>query len=111
MEARNHADSLIHSVEKNLKEFGEKIPADQKGQIEADIKALKDVLDSEDAEVIKAKTEALTQSSMKLGEAMYKAQQDAAQPGAETGNAAGTANGETVVDADFEEVDGDKKDK
>ncbi len=111
VEARNHADGLIHSVEKNLGEFGDKIPADQKSQIENDIKALKDMLESGDGEVIKAKTEALTQSSMKLGEAMYKAQQEAGvQPGADAASSA-SANDETVVDADFEEVDGDKKGK
>ncbi|HXP97945.1 MAG TPA: molecular chaperone DnaK [Telmatospirillum sp.] len=117
VEARNHADSLVHSTEKNLAEFGDKVPADQKAKIEADVKALKDVLDSEDAETIKSKTEALTQSAMKLGEAMYKAQQEGAQPGAADPTAAGPGaaghahGGDGVVDADFEEVDGDKKDK
>ena len=114
VEARNHADALIHSTEKNLTEHGDKVPADQKAQIETDIKALKDVLDAGDAATIKAKTETLTQSAMKLGEAMYKAEQAAAASGG--GEAAGGANaggpgGETVVDADFEEVDGDKKGK
>ncbi|HLN24109.1 MAG TPA: molecular chaperone DnaK [Patescibacteria group bacterium] len=114
IEARNHADALIHTTEKNVVEFGDKVPADQKAQIESDLKALKDVLDCGDAAVIKAKTEALLQSSMKLGEAMYKAQQDAPDAGAAgAGAQAGGqhAGGETVVDADFEEVDGDKKDK
>jgi len=116
VEARNHADGLIHATEKNLKEYGEKVPADQKAQIETDVQALKDVLDSGDAETIKAKTEALMQSSMKLGEAIYKAQQDGeAQPGADTGHGDhGHAHGKAddgVVDADFEEVESDKKDK
>jgi len=116
VEARNHADGLIHATEKNLKEYGEKVPADQKGQIETDVQALKDVLDSGDAESIKAKTEALMQSSMKLGEAIYKAQQDGeAQPGADAGHGDhGHAHGKAddgVVDADFEEVESDKKDK
>jgi molecular chaperone DnaK len=112
VEARNHADGLIHTTEKNLKEFGDKVPADQKGQIEADLKAVKDVLESGDAAVIKAKTDALMQSSMKLGEAMYKAQQDGASPHAGASGEAGSAGqaSEGVVDADFEEVDGDKKD-
>ena len=112
VEARNHADGLVHSTEKNLKEFGDKVPADQKTKIEADVKALKDVLDSGDAELIKSKTEALTASAMKLGEAMYKAQQEGAQGAGDAG--AGTAHGQNadgVVDADFEEVDADKKDK
>jgi len=114
VEARNHADGLIHTTEKNLSEYGDKVPADQKAQIETDVKALKDVLDSGDSEAIKAKTEALMQSSMKLGEAIYKAQQEGgAQPGAEAadqGHAHGAAQ-DGVVDADFEEVDSDKKDK
>jgi molecular chaperone DnaK len=117
IEARNHADGLIHATEKSLAEYGDKVGAAEKSQIEADIKALKDVLDSEDAAAIKAKTDALTQSAMKLGEAMYKAQQGEAggpqpdvggQPGGEQPKAGGN---EKVVDADFEEVDGDKKGK
>jgi len=114
VEARNHADGLIHTTEKNLTEYGDKVPADQKAQIETDVKALKDVLDSGDSDVIKAKTEALMQSSMKLGEAIYKAQQDGAQPTGDAGQAGGHAHGHAddgVVDADFEEVDSDKKDK
>jgi molecular chaperone DnaK len=113
VEARNHADGLIHSTEKSLSEHGDKVEAAQKSQIEADVAALKAVLDSGDAETIKAKTDALAQSSMKLGEAMYKAQ--AENPGAAGGAAgAGEAAGKAqdgVVDADFEEVDPDKKDK
>jgi molecular chaperone DnaK len=118
VEARNHADALVHTTEKNLVEFGDKVPADQKAKIEADLAALKEVLDAGDAETIKSKTEALMQSSMKLGEAMYKAQQDGPQPGSAADPAAGgpgaagnAHGGEGVVDADFEEVDGDKKDK
>jgi molecular chaperone DnaK len=118
VEARNHADGLIHATEKNLKEFGDKVGAAEKAKIESDITALKDLLDSGDAAEIKAKTDALAQSAMKLGEAMYKAQQEgaAAGPGAAPGGSAG-GSGEGgpakdgVVDADFEEVDGDKKPK
>ncbi len=105
VEARNHADGLIHTTEKNLTEFGDKVPADQKSQIETDLKALKDVLDSGDAAAIKAKTDALMQSSMKLGEAMYKAQQDGAPAdGAAQGAEGGHQADDGVVDADFEEV-------
>jgi len=118
VEARNHADGLIHATEKSLKEFGDKIGAAEKGKIESDLAALKEVLDSGDAAAIKAKTEALSQAAMKLGEAMYKAQQEGgaaagAEPGPESGaqgNAGGAAK-DGVVDADFEEVDGDKKPK
>ncbi|MGE5504315.1 MAG: Hsp70 family protein, partial [Actinomycetota bacterium] len=114
VEAKNHADSLVHTTEKNLKEYGDKLPAELKGQVEADVAALRGVMDGEDVEAIKAKTEALMQSSMKLGEAMYKAQEAAGGADAQAGGAqqAGPAGGDsTVVDADFEEVDGDKKHK
>ncbi|MGE5546570.1 MAG: Hsp70 family protein, partial [Solirubrobacterales bacterium] len=108
VEARNHADGLVHTTEKNLKEFGDKVPAALKSEIERDVQAVKDVLDSGDAEAIKAKTDALMQSSMKLGEAMYKAQEAA---GGAEGAAAADKGDSSVVDADFEEVDGDKKHK
>ncbi|MDR3440712.1 molecular chaperone DnaK [Telmatospirillum sp.] len=117
VEARNHADGLVHTTEKNLKEFGDKVSADQKAKIEADLKALQDVLESGDGDLIKSKTEALTASSMKLGEAMYKAQQEGAQPAGPADAAASAAGAhpqgaaDGVVDADFEEVDSDKKDK
>jgi molecular chaperone DnaK len=113
IEARNHADSLIYSTEKSLGEYGDKIGAEDRSAIEQAVSDLRGVLDSEDVDDIKAKTEALAQASMKLGEAMYKAQADGAdggdggdgQPGAQK-----TADGDdTVVDADFEEVDDDKK--
>jgi len=116
VEARNHADSLVHSTEKSLKEFGDKVDAGLKADVERDVAALKAVMDGDNPDEIKAKTEALMQSSMKLGEAMYKAQEAAG--GADAG-AAGGAHGAqahggqdgTVVDADFEEVDSDKKGK
>ena len=115
IEARNHADGLAHTTEKSLKEFGDKAPAEMKAEIEKDLAALKSVMDGEDAEAIKAKTEALMQSSMKLGEAMYKAQEAAGGPEAGAAgpeaHGGGQAHGDKVVDADFEEVDGDKKGK
>ena len=110
VEARNHADALIHTTEKTLKDNGDKVAASDKEAIEAAIKELKDVLDSNDAEKIKAKTENLTQVSLKLGEALYKQQQEAAAAGAAAGSgeeapkAEPSSDGETVVDADFEEV-------
>jgi molecular chaperone DnaK len=106
IEARNHADSLIYSTEKSLKEYGDKVGAAEKTAIEQAVVDLKGVLDSEDAEAISAKTDALAQAAMKLGEAMYKAQ-------AETGESGGepppSQAGEGVVDAEFEEVDDDRK--
>ncbi|CUW37800.1 chaperone Hsp70, co-chaperone with DnaJ [Magnetospirillum sp. XM-1] len=116
IEARNHADGLIHTTEKSLKEFGDKAGAELTGAIEKDIAALKSVMEGDDVEAIKAKTETLMQTSMKLGEAMYKAQEAAG--GADAGAAGAGAQGggsasgdDKVVDADFEEVDGDKKGK
>ena len=120
VEARNTADSLIHSSEKNLKEYGDKVSDDDRKAIEDAVQGLKDVLEDEDAEAeaIAAKTESLSEAAMKLGEAMYKAsQEENAVPeespgeGGGEGSGDGADNGEagdgTVVDADFEEVDPD----
>ena len=111
IEARNHADALIHETEKLLKENGDKIGTSEKESIEKAVQDLKDVLDSNDAEKIKDKTNALTQASLKLGEAMYKQSADAsAATGANTTGSTADGNSEskpaddTVVDADFEEV-------
>lgn len=108
VDAKNKAESLIHATEKNIKDLGDKVSASDKEKIEADIKALKDVLESGDVEKINAKSEALMQSSMKIGEALYKAQQEsAAQAGAQQAGAEEAASAkpdEDVVDADFEEV-------
>ena len=108
VEVRNVADSLVYQTEKSLAEHGDKLPAGDKTQIETDVAALKTALEGNDAGDIKAKTEALSQSSMKLGEAVYKASQDEAA-GPDMGDATdGKAADENVVDADFEEVDDDK---
>src|SRR6202140_1450491 len=77
VEAKNHADGLIHTTEQTLTEAGDKVPASEKEPVQAAIQSLKDVVGSDDVEQIKAKTEALAQVAMKLGESMYKAQQDA----------------------------------
>jgi molecular chaperone DnaK len=107
VEARNQGDALVHSTEKALSEHGDKVGADEKTAIEAAAAALKEALKGDDVEDIKAKTNTLAQASMKLGEAMYKAQQagDAASDAAADGAKPAEDN---VVDADFEEVD-DKK--
>jgi molecular chaperone DnaK len=102
VEARNQAEGLIHSTEKSLAEFGSKVSAADKSAIETAIADLKAVVDSGDAEDIKAKTNTLAQASMKLGEAMYAASQAGA-------DAKPSTEGEDVVDADFEEVKDDKK--
>jgi molecular chaperone DnaK len=111
IEARNQGDALVHSTEKALGEHGDKVDASQKTAIEAAVAALKEAVKSDDVEDIKAKTNALAQASMKLGEAMYKAQQGEAGAAPEGGDANAAAGGadDNVVDADFEEVDDQKK--
>lgn len=102
IEAKNHADALIHTTEKALAEHGDKVGAAEKSAIEAAIADLTSELEGENAEAIAAKTQTLMQASMKLGEAMYQAQQGT--PGAE----AGAAADDGVVDAEFEDVSNDK---
>ena len=112
VDVKNQADTMIHSAEKNLKEFGDKVSEQEKSAIENDIKALKEAVASDDTDKIKSGLEALTQSSMKLGEAMYKAQQqDAPNPNEPSDNTAAGSdqNNEKVVDAEFEEVKEDNK--
>ena len=107
VEAKNQAESLIHSTEKSLKDYGDKVTADEKGAIETAITDLKGVLDGEDADLIKEKTGALAEASMKLGEAMYKQSQAEAEAKAQGSD---KAEDDDVVDAEFEEVkDDDKK--
>ena len=110
IEARNHADSMVYSTEKSLKEFGDKIDAVEKGTIENKVAELKKVMESEDAEAIKKATDELAQSAHKLAEAMY------AKTGGAEGEPAGAEHAggskpkdDNVVDADFEEVKSDKK--
>ena len=105
IEARNNADALIYSTEKSLKEHGDKVAEAERKAIEDAIAALKEAVQGEDAEEIKRRTEALAQASMKLGEAMYKAQQEAGGGGGEAGAEAAAGKDEGVVDAEFEEVD------
>lgn len=106
VEAKNHADALVHSTEKAMSEHGSKIGEDDRRAIENAISDLKEALKGDDAEAIKAKTNTLAQASMKLGEAMYKQQQaDAASA------EAGGEKKDDVVDAEFTEVDDDKNNK
>ncbi|HYI42813.1 MAG TPA: Hsp70 family protein, partial [Sphingomicrobium sp.] len=111
-EARNQAESLIHSTERQLAEHGDKVSSDVKSEIETAIADAKTAVESGDADQMNEKTAALTQSAMKLGEAMYKAQQaesdSGAAPEAETADAGG-AGEEEVVDAEFSEVDDEQK--
>jgi molecular chaperone DnaK len=101
VDAKNHADALVHSTEKALAEHGSKIGESERRAIEDAVSDLKEALKGDDAEVIKAKTNTLAQASMKLGEAMYKQQAES--------DAARDAAKDDVVDAEFTEVDDDKK--
>ena len=109
VEARNHADAMIHATEKSLKDYGDKVGAADKQAIEGAIAELRGVMDGDDAAAIKAKTDNLAQVSMKLGEAMYKDSQASAGAGAGGEHAEAGGSGEKVVDAEFEEVDPEKK--
>ena len=114
VETKNHAEALIHSTEKTLSEHGDKIDAAEKTAIESQIADLREALASEDAEAVKARMELLGQSTMKLGEAMYKAEQQAGAGAASAEEATADKKAEApdnVVDADFEEVDDDRKDR
>ncbi len=114
VDARNQADAIIHTTEKNLKEHGSKISDADKKSIETGISDLRNTLKGTDTEEVKKKTQTLVQSSMKLGEAIYKSQQKSTGPKNTQSNQSSKSddkNKENVVDADFEEVKEDKKDK
>jgi molecular chaperone DnaK len=103
VDAKNHADALVHSTEKALAEHGSKVEESERRAIEDAVSDLKEALKGDDAEAIKAKTNTLAQTSMKLGEAMYKQQAES--------DAAKDAAKDDVVDAEFTEVDDDKNNK
>ena len=116
IEARNHGEGLAHATEKSLNEHGDKISDEEKKSIEEAISSLRASLAEEDLEAIQSKTQTLMQVSMKLGEAVYKASQSEAQ--SDVGSSASHASGSSeqpvegeVVDADFEELKEDKKNK
>jgi molecular chaperone DnaK len=120
VEAKNHAEALVHSTEKALAEHGSKVGETERRAIENAMADLKEALKGDDAEAITAKTNALAQASMKLGEAMYKQQQEGAAGGPDGGPGGAASGGaspggdgkkEDVVDAEFTEVDDDKKNK
>ena len=114
VDVRNQADTSIHTSEKNLKKHGSKISETDKKAIETGISDLRNALKGTDTEEVKKKTQVLIQSSMKLGEAVYKNQQkDAGKKDAKQKQDSKNKdqNKENVVDADFEEVKEDKKDK
>ena len=119
-ETRNQADSMHHATGKLLSEHGDKVPEDDRAAVQSALDELAAVKDGDDIAAIQAKMEALSQVSMKLGEAMYKAEGEGAAagepepPGADEGDGggeAGDAGQDNIVDADFEEVDDEKKNK
>ena len=119
VEVRNQADSLIHSTEKNLSDYGDKVSEDERGKIELAVSSLKEMLANEEAkpEEMKEKSDALMEVSMKLGEAMYKASQEATDevpegfdPTNNTSEQTPDGSDEIIVDAEFEEVDSETKD-
>jgi len=119
VEAKNHADMLIHQVEKNLKEFGDKISAADKSEAEAAMAATRAAMGGTDEAALKSASERLSQAAMKIGEAVYKAQQATEAPtgggkgdddrGGGSAGGAAPKQDENVVDAEFEEVDDKKK--
>ena len=120
VEAKNQAEALVHSTEKAVAEHGDKVGEEEKSAIEAAIAELKSAAEGDDVADIQAKSQALAQASMKLGEAMYKASQEEAEAGADAGDGNGgdsdagppddaSASGEDVVDADFEEIPEDER--
>jgi molecular chaperone DnaK len=119
VEARNQTEALVHQVEKNLKEHGDKLPAQDKGEAEAALAAARTAIEGGEAEAIKQAGERLSQAAMKIGETVYKAEQAAASagpeasagpgPGPSAGAAGGRKHDDNVVDAEFEEIDDKKK--
>ncbi len=114
VEARNQLDALVHQTERTLKENGDKVPPAEKADVEAALTEAKAAIEKQDAEAVTKATERLGQASMKMGESLYKAQQaEAASPppggGAAPGGSSGAGGNDKVVDAEFEEVDPNKR--
>ena len=105
VDARNHGDALVNSVEKSLKEHGDKVSAEERSKVETSINDLKKALEGEDVEDIKKKTGELTEASMKLGEAVYKdmQKQEQEQP-KDQPKTEEKKKDDDVIDADYEEV-------
>src|SRR6187455_1860001 len=102
VEIKNQGEALVHSTERMLKDYGDKVPAGDKSLVETAVAELKTALQGEDKDTIKAKTDALAQASMKLGEAMYQASQGQAAGGGGGPQAASGGSDDKVVDVDFE---------
>jgi molecular chaperone DnaK len=110
VQARNHADAMIHAANKTLQDLGDKVQADERSKIEAAVNELKEAMKGDDKDAIDRKTQHLTEVSGKLAERLYAQQGETAgaSAGAET-ESAGTKSGEDVVDAEFEEIKEDRK--
>ena len=108
VDVKNQGEAMIHSAEKSLVDYGDKVSAADKGAIETAVAGLRTALEGTDAEAIKARTNDLVQASMKLGEAMYKAQAEGAAPSGEAGH---MGEKDDVIDADFKEVGPDDQKK
>ncbi|ANK81372.1 MAG: molecular chaperone DnaK [Rhizobiales bacterium NRL2] len=109
-EARNQGESLIHATEQTLSDLGDKVPAEEKANVEKAVEELRSALEGDDAEAIEQKVQALSQISMKLGEQLYKQQAEAGEsaPEGEAGESGQSGKADDdIVDADFEEVDDD----
>jgi molecular chaperone DnaK len=115
VDARNQAEALIHHTEKSLAEAGDKVDAADKASTEEAVAALKEAVSGEDVSVIQAAIQTLSTAAMKIGEALYKAQEEGGETpeddSSEDSSADPSSSEETIVDADFEEVDDDKKSK
>jgi molecular chaperone DnaK len=116
VEAKNQAESMIHATEKSMEELGAELPEDEKQNVETALQELKDVLDGDNTEEITAKTEALSQASMKLGEIAYrKAQEEAAgeeqNEAAEAAEPTQTVDEDEVIEADFTDLEIEEDDE
>jgi molecular chaperone DnaK len=111
VEIKNQAEALVHSTERMLKDYGDKVAAGDKALVESAVADLKSVMESGDKDAIKQKVDALAQASMKLGEAMYQASQGAAAAGGGGPSASAEVSDDKVVDVDFEEVKDDDSKK
>ncbi|MFO0199279.1 MAG: molecular chaperone DnaK, partial [Alphaproteobacteria bacterium] len=110
VDARNQLDALVHSTDKTLKESGDKVPPAEKVEVESALAAARTAMEGQDADAIREASEKLSQAAMKMGEALYKAEQAAPKPEEPAaGGGAGGASKDKVVDAEFEEVDPNKK--
>ncbi|MCT6871398.1 MAG: molecular chaperone DnaK [Bartonella sp.] len=111
VEAKNQAEALIHTTEKSLADYGDKVSAEDKAAIETAVADLKKAVESDNTDDISAKTKALAEASMKLGEAMYESSKAQAEADAAADAAKDARRDDDVVDADFEEIDDTKNDK